>query len=137
MKKWIETKFALVIFIAVIVLGAQAHSIQHITLEDGQIAESPDAENGETSPPKRCRPVVHTRYPPNMPGHCENIAGDEHFVRIRYDINEFGETENIHVLDYSNICLVDASKRAVSRWLYNCDGANRKDVETEITFSRD
>ncbi len=136
MEKRIKAKIAFFFFFASMLMGAAAYGGQHVARENVQPAHNPEVENDEAAPSKKCRPVVHPRYPPYMPRECENMSGDEHFVRIVFDINEYGETENIRVLDYSNVCLVDASKRQVSRWLYNCEGANRKDVETEITFSR-
>lgn len=103
----------------------------------GEEASATEVSTEEPAPEKSCRPVVHTRYPPYAPPSCHNVTGDDHYVKIRFDITEYGETTNIRVIEFSDACFVEVSKKQVSRWSYNCKEANKTDVDTTITFNRE
>lgn len=125
-------------------LGGLALSLSGVTVLTANAAPGSQSE---------LRPL--TRVPPLMPATCPNldlnsveiksfsskIDGIEKSyrgaivgtVKLSFDINVSGKTENINVLKSNNVCFDMPSVKSVAQWTYS-SGANKKGVENMIKF---
>ncbi|MBB5519538.1 energy transducer TonB [Amphiplicatus metriothermophilus] len=79
------------------------------------------------------------RKPPDYPDKCIRKAQSRESVFIEFDVTSEGRTDNIRVVDSTNVCFEKAALKAVEAWIYHpktVDGrpAPRPGVQTAITF---
>lgn len=81
-------------------------------------------------------PAATIRNAPGFPAACLSAPGDEHQVRVGYDIGEDGAPINVKVLDYSDACFVETTMSAVAEWRFSCDLVGATGKESIVHFKK-
>jgi len=89
------------------------------TIPDGR-PQTPDKDGPPISPPvidRERQPLVQTA-PQNWESCLSNRTGEDHYVRLVFDVSPTGETSSIEVADSSVSCLERSAIRAAQSWRY-------------------
>ena len=107
------------------------------------------------SPPSKVDLQPLNKYPPIMPKKCpglesslikikdftSNFNGEQITYRgaevgnvlLKFDVNNSGETKNIHLVESNHACFEQASINSVAKWVYK-PNEPAKGIQTRITF---
>ena len=79
------------------------------------------------------------RVHPDYPERCMRRANEFEIVRIRFDVTESGDVDNIRIFESTNECLNSSVLEAAAAWEYapkviQGEPVRRNNVETQFTF---
>ena len=59
-----------------------------------------------------------TRIPPMFPKRCGRFSAGSYTVKVQFDVNAAGKTENIEVIETTHPCFDRAATKSVEEWRY-------------------